>query len=133
MKSPLPTTFALMLAGSLLVGIAIGGGALDGLHAQAKRPAFTIAEVDVTDPAAFQAFIKRFSPAVAAAGGHFIANVHGRIVATNGTPPKGVNLIAWDSLEQTTAFFSSSTFRALIPLRDKGAKVRVFQVEGLPK
>jgi uncharacterized protein (DUF1330 family) len=121
------------LATSLLVGIAIGGAALSGLHAQAKPPAFTIAEVDVTDPAAFQAFVKRFSPAVAAAGGHFLANVRGRIVATNGTPPKAVNLIAWDSLEQATAYFNSATFKALVPLRDKGAKVRVFQLEGLPK
>jgi uncharacterized protein (DUF1330 family) len=133
MKSPFPTKFPLTMAASLLVGVAIGCGAMSGLHAQTRPPAFTIAEVDVIDPAAFQAFVKRFSPAVAAAGGHFIANVRGRVVATNGTPPKGVNLIAWDSLEQTMAFFNSPTFKALIPLRDKGAKVRVFQVEGLPK
>jgi hypothetical protein len=35
----------LMLAASLLVGIAIGGATLNGLHAQAKPPAFPVAEL----------------------------------------------------------------------------------------
>jgi uncharacterized protein (DUF1330 family) len=132
MKSKLMQT-KLSLGLALFAGCAIGAAAVQGLHAQAKPPAFTIAEVNVIDPAAFQAFVKRFSPAVAAAGGHFLANVRGRIVAVNGTPPKAVNLIAWDSLEQATGYFNSPTFKALIPLRDKGARVRVFLVEGLPK
>ena len=112
------------LALAILAGCAAGGAAVQGLHAQVKPPAFTIAEVDVHDPTAFQAFIKRFGPAVASAGGHFLANVRGRIVTTSGTPPKAINLIAWGSLDQATRFFNSATFKALVPLRDKGATVR---------
>jgi hypothetical protein len=43
----------LKLTVALLAGIAIGGAALSGLHAQAKPPAFTIAEIEVIDPATF--------------------------------------------------------------------------------
>ena len=124
-------TLSLVIA--LLAGIAAGGAALNELHAQAKPPAFTIAEVDVIDPEAFKAFAERNSQAVAAAGGHFLAVVRGRIVTSKGTPPKAVNVIAWDSLDQATGYFSSPAFKELIPLRDKGANVRLFHVEGLPK
>ncbi len=34
----------------LLTGIAIGGVAIQGLHAQGKPPVYLITEVDVTDP-----------------------------------------------------------------------------------
>ena len=34
---------------STLAGIAVGVGAVQGLHAQSKPPAYVIAEIDVTD------------------------------------------------------------------------------------
>ena len=122
----------LKLVISLLAGIAIGGAALNGLHAQAKPPAFTIAEIEVIDPTGFQDFAKRNGAGMSAAGGRVLA-LRGRIVTSEGTPPKGIALIAWDSLDQATEYFNSPTFKALIPLRDKSAKVRLFHVEGLAK
>jgi uncharacterized protein (DUF1330 family) len=122
----------LKLVISLLAGIAIGGAALNGLHAQAKPPAFTIAEIEVTDPTGFQDFAKRNGAGMTAAGGRVLA-LRGRIVTSEGTPPKGIALIAWDSLDQATEYFNSPTFNVLIPLRDKSAKVRLFHVEGLAK
>jgi uncharacterized protein (DUF1330 family) len=122
----------LKLVISLLAGIAIGGAALNGLHAQAKPPAFTIAEIEVIDPTGFQDFAKRNGAGMTAAGGRVLA-LRGRIVTSEGTPPKGIALIAWDSLDQATEYFNSPTFKVLIPLRDKSAKVRLFHVEGLAK
>lgn len=122
----------LKLVISLLAGIAIGGAALNGLHAQAKPPAFTIAEIEVIDPTGFQDFAKRNGAGMSAAGGRVLA-LRGRIVTSEGTPPKGIALIAWDSLDQATEYFNSPTFKVLIPLRDKSAKVRLFHVEGLAK
>jgi len=122
----------LKLVISLLAGIAIGGAALNGLHAQAKPPAFTIAEIEVIDPTGFQDFAKRNGAGMTAAGGRVLA-LRGRIVTSEGTPPKGIALIAWDSLDQATEYFNSPTFNVLIPLRDKSAKVRLFHVEGLAK
>jgi hypothetical protein len=39
----------LTVASSMLEGIAIGALAVQGLHVQAKPPAYVIAEIDVTD------------------------------------------------------------------------------------
>ena len=123
---------ALKPAIALLAGVAIGAAALNGLHAQAKPPAYSFVEVEMTDPTGFQEFAKRNATGVAAAGGRFIVR-RGRTVTSVGTPPKDVFVIAWDSLDNATGYFNSPTFKDLIPLRDKTAKVRLFHVEGLAK
>jgi len=117
---------------ALLGGVAISLAALNGLHAQTKPPAYSIVEVEVTDPEGFREFAKRNAAGVAAAGGRFIAR-RGRIVTSVGTPPTDLFVIAWDSFDQATGYFDSPTFKDLIPLRDKVAKVRLFHVEGLAK
>jgi hypothetical protein len=46
---------------------------------------------------------------------------------------ESVTVIAWDSLDQATAYFNSLPFKELQPLRDKAAKVRNFHVEGVAR
>jgi len=120
----------LKLAAALLAGCAVGAAVVEGVQAQAKPPAFSIVEVEVIDPEGFQEFAKRNAAGVAAAGGRFIVR-RGRTVTSVGTPPKGIFVIAWDSFDSATGYFNSPTFKELIPLRDKSAKVRLFHVEGL--
>ena len=44
----------------LLAGFALGAGVIQGLHAQAgKTPAYAVAEVEVTDPPAYQAYLAK--------------------------------------------------------------------------
>jgi uncharacterized protein (DUF1330 family) len=117
---------------ALLAGCAIGAAAMTALHAQATPPAYSVVEVDVIDPEGFKAFAVRNAAGVAAAGGQFIVR-RGRVVTSAGTPPKGVFIIAWGSLDKATGYFNSPTFKELIPLRDKTVKVRLFHVEGLAK
>ena len=93
-----------ILAMALLAGGAIGGGALQAVRAQATPPAYSIVEVEVLDAEGFQAFAKRNAVGVAAAGGHFIVR-RGRVVTSEGTPPKGVFVIAWDSLDKASGYF----------------------------
>ena len=117
---------------ALLASCTISAFSTGMVRAQTALPAFTIVEVEVIDPTGFEEFAKRNGAGVAAAGGRFIAR-RGRIAASAGTPPRGVSVIAWDSFEKATGYFDSPAFKALIPLRDKTARVRVFHVEGLAK
>jgi uncharacterized protein (DUF1330 family) len=102
------------------------------VHAQAASPAYSIVEVDVIDAEGFKAFAVRNAAGVAAAGGRFIVR-RGRVVNAAGTPAHNVFVIAWESLDKATGYFNSPTFKELIPLRDKTARVRLFHVEGLPQ
>ena len=49
------------IALTLVVGVALGAAAVQGLHAQAKPPVYVIAEIDISNP---DAYAKEFlSPA----------------------------------------------------------------------
>ena len=55
---------------SMVAGAALGGAAIQGLHAQAKPPVHYVAEIDVTNP---DAYAKEYAPKaqalIKAAGG----------------------------------------------------------------
>jgi uncharacterized protein (DUF1330 family) len=127
MKSSLSLVFA------LFAGCAAGAAALGAAHAQARPPAYSIAElIELHDPAAMREFVKRNAAGIKAAGGHLLAQ-RGRIVAGNGSPPKAAGMAVGANLDQAVGYFNSAYFKDLIPLRDKAAKQRLFIVEGLAK
>jgi hypothetical protein len=51
------TRFVVALA--VAAGVGIGAVAVEGLHAQAKPPAYAVVEIDVTDQ---DSFLKEYSP-----------------------------------------------------------------------
>jgi uncharacterized protein (DUF1330 family) len=117
----------------LLAGVALGGVATQGLRAQAERkPGYVIAEVQVTDPAAFQAYAAKVLATLAAYRGRYI--VRGKPIAKEGEAPQGNYLIlAFDSLADAENWYGSPQYRDLIPERQKAAKTNVFVIEGLPQ
>lgn len=123
------TQYTVALA--MLTGVAIGGFAVQGLHAQAKPPAFVIAEVDVTNP---DSFAKEYVPlavkALGAAGSHPLAR-GGKVVAISGTPPKRIVINRFDSLDQAVAAYNSPAYKEARAIGEKYATFRAFAVEGL--
>jgi len=83
---------------ALLAGFALGAGAIQGLHAQAgKKPGYVVAEVEVIDPPAFQAYAAKATEAIKAAGGRVLAR--GKGVAKEGDPLHGdIVILAFDSM-----------------------------------
>ena len=117
---------------ALVIGAAIGGAAIQGLHAQAKPPGFAIALVDIADQ---DGFAKNFGPQAQKAlmdnGGK--ALVRGaKITTLYGTPPKG-RVVVWrfDSLDQAIAAYNSEAYKAAKAVGDKYATFQIFAVEGL--
>jgi uncharacterized protein (DUF1330 family) len=117
---------------ALIAGAAIGGAAVQGLHAQAKPPAFTIAEIDVTDQ---EAFLKEFAPKAQKAlgdNGSKALSRGGKTVALYGAPPKGRIVInRFDSLDQAFAAYNSLAYKDAKTIGDKYATFRIYAVEGL--
>ena len=115
---------------AVLVGIAVGAAAMQGLHAQAKPKAYTVSELETLDTAANTAFVPVVRAAQKAAGGRSLLTGGGKIVALEGAAPKRVAITEWDSLEQAEAFYKSKAFNDLAPQRDKAQKViRRYAVE----
>ena len=118
---------------AMFAGFGLGAVAVQGLHAQAKPPAYSVAEIDISDQAAYSTYVPKAQAAIKAAGGKILA-AGGTITAVEGQPPKSrVVIQQWDSLEKYQAYRNSAAFKDLLPIREKVAKWRTYVVEGVPQ
>ena len=119
---------------SIVAGVAVGAAAVQALHAQAKPPAYVIAEIDVMN---LEPFDKEYVPPAAKAvtdgGGKYIVR-GGATAAFFGEPPKPrIAVMVFESMEKARAAFDSPAFKEAKKVGDKYAKFRVYAVEGLPQ
>jgi uncharacterized protein (DUF1330 family) len=114
-----------------LVGVAMGGATIHGLHAQAKSKAYTITELQTLDPKSAADVAARIQKAQEAAGGRNFRTGGGKVTAMEGAaPPQRVAITEWDSLAKAEAFFKSKAWTDLGPDRDKALKtIRRYAVE----
>ena len=112
-----------------VAGFGRGVFAVQVLHAQARPPAYTVAEVEVTDPETYKQYI---AVGVPPTDGHFIAR-GGSIYVVNGAPPKRIAIVQWQSLEKAKAFYESEAYKRVIPIRDKSSIFRAYVIEGVAK
>jgi len=119
---------------SILAGVAIGAAAVQALHAQAKPPAYVIAEIDVTNVEPYdKEYVPPAAKAVTDGGGRYIVR-GGRTVALYGEPPKPrIAVMVFESMERAQAAFDSPAYKAAKTLGDKYATFRVYAVEALPQ
>ncbi len=116
---------------TLLAGIALGAVSVQGLHAQATPPTYAIIDVSsITDPAGYNAIGPKGGPSVIAFGGKFIARTE-NIAASDGTPPKRMIIIAFESLAKAKAWRASPAMQEIWAIEDKVSKSRIFFVEGM--
>jgi uncharacterized protein (DUF1330 family) len=113
-----------------LVGAAVGGAAIHGLHAQAKPKAYTVTELETLDAKAAADVAARIQKAQEGAGGHNFRTGGGKVTGMEGPPPQRVAITEWDSLDKAEAFFKSKAWTDLGPDRDKALKtIRRYAVE----
>jgi uncharacterized protein (DUF1330 family) len=117
----------------LLAGFVLGAGVIQGLHAQAgKAPAYAIAEVEVTDPPAYQAYLTKAIDSLKAYNARII--VRAKPDLKEGAPVQGnIVITSFDSLADAEKWYSTPPYKELIAERQKSAKSRFYIVEGVPQ
>jgi uncharacterized protein (DUF1330 family) len=115
----------------MIVGAALGGAAIQGLHAQAKLKAYSVGEVELTGGALPSDYLSTVRKAIEAAHGRALRTVNGRVVSIEGTPPpKNVAIVEWDSVDDALAFYKSKAWTDMAPQREKAQKtIRRYVVE----
>jgi uncharacterized protein (DUF1330 family) len=119
------------VAVSMAVGAALGGAAVQGLHAQATQKAYLVTESEVLDATALAEYLPQVREAARAAGGRleFIGPSE-KITAIVGDAPKRIAITEWDSAEKVRAWFNSAERKALTSQREKAQKItRQFIIE----
>ena len=115
---------------SLVAGVALGAAAVQGLHAQAKLKAYSVAETEQMGSTA-PSYLPTVRKAIEAAHGRALRTLNGRVVTIEGPPPpKNVGIVEWDSLDDAVAFYKSKAWTDLAPERAKAQKtIRRYVVE----
>lgn len=125
------TRYAVMLAA--IAGIGLGAAAVEGLHAQAKPPVFTVAEIDVSN---VDAYGKEYAPKAQALirekGGKILVGSN-NVTSFEGAPAKRLAVHQWESMEKAKAWHGSKEYKELRKIGDKYAKFRIMAAEGLPQ
>jgi uncharacterized protein (DUF1330 family) len=123
------------LAVTLVAGLTAGGVAIHVLYAQGTAPSYVVTEIEeITDAAAFSVVTQR--PQAEAAGrvqqggGRYVARTD-KITALDGTPPKRMIILAFDSLEKARAFNETPGQKEINANRAKNTKSRSFIVQGM--
>jgi len=124
MKTPLT------IAVSILLGAALGGAAIQALHAQAK-PVYMIAINEVRDQEGYaKEYVLPAQKSVKDHGGEYIAAGPGTQV-TGSLPQGPVVILRWDSMEALQAWRNSPEFQAALKIGEKYAKFNIVAVNGM--
>jgi len=79
-----------------------------------KRPAYVIAEVEITDPAVFQDYVAKAVPTLAGTGASFLARAKAQ--AKEGTAPvSDIVMLRIDSLEGAEHWYHGTAHSDAIP------------------
>lgn len=116
-----------------ILAISLGITGAVAIHAQqvSAPPAYVIAELEVTDPATYQKYSAKVPATLAPFNGRFIVR-GGKTQAVEGAAPKRFVVIAFDSAEKARGWYDSPAYQAILPMRLRSAKTRLFIVEGVP-
>jgi|SRR5579863_5931329 len=97
-----------------------------------KKPAYVIAEVEITDPAAFADYVAKAVPTLDPGGAKFLARSQAR--SKEGTAPVGeIVMLKFDSVEAAEKWYAGPDYAGCIPLRQRSANTRLFIIEGEPE
>jgi len=115
---------------SMIVGLAIGAGCIQALHAQNKPPAYLISEIEVTNSDDYQKeFLPAATPTIKAHGGRILAA--GPPTSLSGAAPTSrASILQFDTMEQLQAWFNSPDYQKAREIGLKYATYRSFAVPG---
>jgi uncharacterized protein (DUF1330 family) len=120
---------------TLLAGVAIGATAIQGLHAQAKPPAYVVIPIlKMNDAAGFKAGVVDKANAMAAqmtaAGGQYVIRSE-KFTGLDGSPPARLVIMKFDGVEKAQAFEQTAAQKEINAARMKTTDSLSFIVEGI--
>ena len=93
--------------------------------------AYVIADIEITDPAAYEEYRSKVPATITQYGGRYVARGGKTEPLEGGWTPKRIALLEFPSLEQARKWYRSPEYAPLIKIRQKASRGRVIMVEGL--
>jgi uncharacterized protein (DUF1330 family) len=106
-------------------------GALALTETGAEPKAYLVAEITLTDPAAYRDYAAKAGPIITACGGRYLTR-GGFVEQLEGEAPQPrFVIVEFASLAQARACYWSSAYQAVAPIRQKASRSRFWLSEGL--
>ncbi len=93
--------------------------------------AYVIFDVEIRDPARYQAFMQGVKPALEAAGARYLARGGAHKVYEGDWTPRRIVLIEFPSVAAWEAFYNGPVYQGLKAIRDEVSSARLVCVEGM--
>ena len=94
-------------------------------------PGYAIADVEVTDPAAFEEYRARVPATIAAYGGRYLVRGGATEVKEGDWSPRRLIVLEFPSLARAREWYASPEYAPLIALRERSARTRLVFAEGV--
>ena len=116
---------------AMVVSAAVGAAAVQTLHAQAKPPAYNVAEITIKDQDGYnKEYLPVITKALTDAGGKFIVRGGKTISYEGAAPAPRVVVVQFENLDKLQALYNSASYKDAIAVGDKYSTQRIFGVEG---
>jgi uncharacterized protein (DUF1330 family) len=117
---------------AMVASAALGAATVETLYAQAKPPAYNIAEITIKDQDGYnREYLPLITKAITDGGGKFIVRGGKTIPYEGAAPAPRVVVVQFESLDKLQALYNSSAYKEAIAIGDKYATQRIFGVEGI--
>ena len=93
--------------------------------------AYIVADIDITDPAAYEGYKPLASAAIEKYGAKILVRGGKVEPAEGGWEPKRLVILEFPSMDKLKAFYTSPEYRKAIAIRQKASKGRLIFVEGV--
>jgi uncharacterized protein (DUF1330 family) len=92
--------------------------------------AYVIADIEVTDPAAYEEYRRLVPGTIAQYGGKYIVRGGKLEALEGGWAPKRIALLEFPSVEQAQKWYRSREYAPLIKIRQEASRGKLVLVEG---
>jgi uncharacterized protein (DUF1330 family) len=120
------------IAAAVIGSFILGVGAANVLHAQAKPPGFTFAEIDVKDQDGYtKDFLPKAQASIKESGGKYLAGGFNKAISLSGSPPPNrVVLLQFADIDAVKAFYVKER-QLEADVGNKYASFRAIGIEGV--
>jgi uncharacterized protein (DUF1330 family) len=117
---------------AMIASAALGAAVVQTLHAQAKPPAYNVAEITIKDQDGYnKEYLPLVTKAIADAGGKFVVRGGKTISYEGAAPAPRVVVVQFENLDKLQALYNSAPYKDAIAVGDKYSTQRIFGVEGI--
>ncbi len=117
---------------ALATGFALGAGAFQALHAQAKPPGYVVFEIAVKDKDGYNGFLKDAQKVIFEHGGKYVAGGYDKSFSLSGAPlPNRVGILQFQSVDAVKGWWNGGGRDIQEKVGNKYADFRIFAVEGV--